>query len=539
MFASFLFVSFIIGSVSCFNKTAFLERGEKPDVKLENEYTLVDITAWDGIVLEAIVFNPTPTSSTGNNPLIVFISSWGMNKFEYVVPADEYASKGYTVVSYTARGFWGSGGVIDMAGSNDMKDVSTVIDWALANTFSDPARIGLSGISYGGGISILGSARDPRVKCVAAMSCWVDMAESFLGNGETIRKEAVRMLQVLAELTGKPSEELEEVFYDYFGNQNLDFLYTYTYNSSAVHFIDDINTNNPAMFIANALEDSLFTPNQFVDFFDQLTTPKHIEFAPGDHAGPELPGLLGIPDQVWTRAGEWNDFYLLNDQSGTDADMSEVVFNTMNGDEVDKYSSLGEVSTATLDFALSKRENLEKISSSQKLEFGSDEISFVQAGKGVTVDGGIAYLTETIDAYVDVQRPYEMALIDRLRGSVWESKRMGSKELFRGVPVLDLKFIPESSNGTLVVYLLSLDNLNFGHLFTFSPWTFKDAVVDEVNSLTIDLTMTSYDMPPEHRLAVVIASHDTLYLDQNPSGSRISFVEGSVLRMPIHTDNSE
>jgi dipeptidyl aminopeptidase/acylaminoacyl peptidase len=38
-----------------------------------------------------------------------------------------------------------------MAGELDMKDVSTVIDWAIANTDADPDRIGLSGISYGGG----------------------------------------------------------------------------------------------------------------------------------------------------------------------------------------------------------------------------------------------------------------------------------------------------------------------------------------------------------------------------------------------------
>jgi predicted acyl esterase len=534
-FSSFLSIFLVLGTVSCFNETAFLEKHSKPPtVQLKNEYTLVDITAWDGITLEALYFNPAPVQESGN-PVIIFISSWGMNRYEYIVPADEYASKGYTVISYTARGFWGSGGVIDMAGANDMKDVSTVIDWALANTNADAKRIGLSGISYGGGISILGSARDTRVKCVAAMSCWVDMAESFLGNGETIRKEAVRFLQVLAELTGKPSPELEEVFTDYFSNSNLDFLYTYTYNSSAVNFIPDINNNKPAVFIANALEDSLFTPNQFVDFFDQLTVPKHLEFAPGDHAGPELPGLLGIPDQVWTRAGEWNDYYLLNDQSGTDADMSEVIFNTMNGDEVDQYSSWSEVSYTSMDYSLGSRERLVDAKAVQ-LSSSNDRLASITTGKGVTVDGGIAYITETIDAYIDVQRPFEMALIDRVRAAVWESDRMGEEEHYRGVPELDLKFTPSAANGTLVVYLLSLDNLNFGHLFTFSPWTFKDAVVGEVNSLSIHLTMTAYDMPREHRLAVVIASHDTLYLDQNPNDSKITFEEGSVLRMPISSE---
>lgn len=101
-----------------------------------------------------------------------------------MVPANEYASRGYTVVSYTARGFWQSGGEINMAGLLDQADISAAIDWALANTHADPSRIGLSGISYGGGLSLLGAAMEPRVKSVAAMSAWVDLAESFLGNGE-------------------------------------------------------------------------------------------------------------------------------------------------------------------------------------------------------------------------------------------------------------------------------------------------------------------------------------------------------------------
>jgi hypothetical protein len=131
---------------------------------------------------------------------------------------------------------------------------------------------------------MLGTAHDPRVKSIAAMSCWVDLAESFLGQGETIRKEAARVLQISGELLGNVGEDLNEIFDDYFTNQNLQQMYDYTFNSSAVNFIDRINANGASVFIANAFGDSLFTPNQFPSFFKQLTTPnKHIEFAPGDH----------------------------------------------------------------------------------------------------------------------------------------------------------------------------------------------------------------------------------------------------------------
>lgn len=141
--------------------------GSAPPIPLP--FSRVNITSFDGINLEALVFDTKIPKKS--QPAIIFISSWGLNKYEYFVPARHFADLGYTVVSYTARGFWGSsqkrgepGGEIDLARSKDIADVSAVIDWMLKNTHADANRIGLSGISYGGGISILASAFEPRVK---------------------------------------------------------------------------------------------------------------------------------------------------------------------------------------------------------------------------------------------------------------------------------------------------------------------------------------------------------------------------------------
>ena len=196
------------------------------------------------------------------------------------------------------------------------------------------------------------------------MSGWVDMTESFLGNGETIRVEAVGMLDLLGQLTGNCSEELIQLFDDYFNNENLETMYEIAYNSSPATYIDQINANGASVFIANALEDSLFTPNQFIDFFDTLTVPKHLEFAPGDHAGPELPGLIGLPNQVFDRAGQWLDHYLLleaeqkkKNLKGGDF-LAPVIFNTMNGNEIDEYASWEDVSSSFLEFSFASRERL-------------------------------------------------------------------------------------------------------------------------------------------------------------------------------------
>src|SRR5688572_7299927 len=106
-------------------------------------FRFVDIVASEGAVLKANVIEPT---TPGRHPAIVFPSSWGLNDLEYLAQAQKLAEAGYTVLSYTPRGWWSSGGQIDTAGPRDMADVSRVLDWLIASTTADAGRIGMSGV---------------------------------------------------------------------------------------------------------------------------------------------------------------------------------------------------------------------------------------------------------------------------------------------------------------------------------------------------------------------------------------------------------
>lgn len=516
---------------------ASLPKEEREKVQgLLNDFKEVRITASDGITLQAIVFDPKPSQRNGKNPLIVFISSWGMNKWEYAVPAHDFAKRGYTVISYTARGFWGSGGQINLAGSLDMADVSTVLDWALANTNADVNRIGLSGISYGGGMSLLAAAHDTRVKSAASMSCWVDMARSFLGNGESIRKEAVRFLQGLAYLTGEVSDDLTELFDDYFHNKDLDFLYTFTYNSSAVNYLDQLNTNKPAIFIANAFSDSLFTPDQFpYEFYDKLTVNKHLEYAPGDHAGPELPGLLGLPDQVWKRAGDWMDYYVRDAKTDLISSMAPIVFNVFDSSDIEAYNTWGDVTNQFATFSLDTNEVLTATAVVKKSQ-DATPLATITTGHNAGIWGGIAFITATVRAIIEQPLHFTLGLLKRQNAAVFVSSPFSSTQRIRGTAKLHLELIPQTaSNGTIVMYLLDVDALTGeSKLITFAPWTFKNVVVGQVLSLDAEITMTSYDIPARDSLALVIQTHDPLFLDQNPDKAQLSFLSGSTLSLPLH-----
>lgn len=255
-----------------------------------------------------------------------------------------------------------------------------------------------------------------------------------------------------------------------------------------------------------------------------------------------MAGIFGLPDQVWKRAITWNDYYLLNNHPNTDniytdnTDMSLIILNTMNGKEIEKYKLWSDIASNTVVYELKNNEKLDKINELNN-QLNDDTIinSFV-TGKEAGISGGIAYLSSTIEAIIDVQKPIFMHHIDRKHAAVFRTSRhIGEQEKYRGIPILDLNFIPQSTNGTFIIYLLGVDELNWGHLFTFSPWTFKNVVPNQKNSISIPITVTCYDIPSLYDLAIVIAAKDSpLYLDQNPSDQTIKFLSGSKLTVPYN-----
>jgi dipeptidyl aminopeptidase/acylaminoacyl peptidase len=142
--------------------------GLAPAAQAAASVRFVDITGDGGTVLKANVVAPSDADATHRYPLIVLPTSWSLPQVEYLAQAQKLADSGYIVLSYNVRGFWQSGGQIEVAGPPDVADASKVIDWALANTSADPQHIGIAGVSYGAGISLLAAAHDRRIKVAPA-----------------------------------------------------------------------------------------------------------------------------------------------------------------------------------------------------------------------------------------------------------------------------------------------------------------------------------------------------------------------------------
>jgi len=511
----------LAGLVSTLAATVLLGGG--PAAAAAPSVRFVDVPG-DGVTLKANVVAP---ATGAGHPAVIFPSSWGLNDLEYLAQAKAMADNGYVVVSYTPRGWWSSGGEIDTAGPKDMADLSKVIDWTIANTATDPTRIGAAGVSYGAGISLLGSAFDPRIRAVAMLSGWTDLVYSLYGD-QTRHLQSAGLLGLAAQLVGHPGADLTGKLADFNANRNIADVMAWAKVRSPATYLDRINANDPAVLIANAWGDSFFPPNQLAGFYARLTTPKRLELRPGDHAIAELTGLAGLPNDAWTSVHGWFDRYLRGDTGGTPP--GQVLLTTNN--EIETYGSWAAQSSGGV-----RRYGLGAIRwLDQTGLLGGDPATgwskAVPTDLDTVADGGVVLLTNGVAAFTGLRPTIWLPAVDRYRAGVWASARPSSAVRIRGLPRLHLNLTGTAATGSLVAYLYDLDNLGGATLITHAPTTWISGAAGG-RSIDLDLTATAYDVPAGHSLTLVVDTVDPLYYDANAAGKTITIAGGSYLDVPL------
>ncbi|MFF0188309.1 alpha/beta fold hydrolase [Streptomyces sp. NPDC005244] len=464
----------------------------------------VDITGDGGTPLKANVVTPAGADGTRVYPLIVLPTSWGLPQAEYLVQAQKLANSGYVVVSYNVRGFWQSGGQIEVAGPPDTADASKVIDWALANTPADPRKVGMAGVSYGAGISLLAAAHDRRIKAVAALSGWADLIDSIYSN-RTQHAQAAALLDGVGYLTGRPGPEVQQVFKDFFSS-NLSkeqSLIDWGKKRSPETYVDQLNKNGAAVFLANAWGDTIFSPNQYGRFYDELTGPKRLEFRPGDHATAELTGLFGLPNDVWTDTDRWFDHYLKGDDNGVDGEQP-VRLKSRSGDGYEGYPDWKSVGATT-----------------RKIALGGTTTIHTNVDSGA--DGGVVFLSSILDQLTRTPPMASIPLLPRYWAAVWQSERYAGGQHVRGTARVHTTVTATKESGTLVAYLYDVGPLGLGKLVSNAPYTFHGRTPGKSFGVDLELFSTAYDVPSGHRLALVVDTVDPLYIEHNPSGAQLTF----------------
>ncbi|WP_432984536.1 alpha/beta fold hydrolase [Dactylosporangium sp. CA-233914] len=140
------------------------------------------------VTLDTTLYLPKSAGAEHPVPAILLAHGFGGTKQSVKSDAELYAEQGYAVLTWTAQGFGRSTGEIHLDSPDwEVKDAQRLIDWLaarpeIAKSGGDP-KVAAVGGSYGGALSLLLAAQDPRVDAIVPIITWNDLVNVFLPGG--------------------------------------------------------------------------------------------------------------------------------------------------------------------------------------------------------------------------------------------------------------------------------------------------------------------------------------------------------------------
>jgi hypothetical protein len=211
----------VFGTVTCTEQTTGATTGQR----FCGNSAGSTVSSFDGTPIDVAVGFPVASGEDKNYPVVGIFHGWGGSKITpSSATAQRWLTKGYAVFSITDRG-WGSScgkpsspantlkpppcerGYIHLLSRRyEVRDVQTLLGKLADEGVIDPQRIGATGGSYGGGMSLeLGSLKDRvelengtlipwespggkamKIAATAPEFPWSDIAQALQPNGSTL-----------------------------------------------------------------------------------------------------------------------------------------------------------------------------------------------------------------------------------------------------------------------------------------------------------------------------------------------------------------
>ncbi|WP_179889150.1 alpha/beta fold hydrolase [Streptomyces sp. f51] len=302
------------------------------------------ILRMDGVPIDTSYFH---AKGSGKRPAVLIGHGFGGSKNDVRAQAEKLAADGYAVLTWSARGFGKSGGKISLNDpDHEVKDVSRLIDWLAErpevqlDKKGDP-RVGLTGASYGGAVSLLAAGHDERVDAIAPVITYWNLADALFPDGvfkklwagifittgggcERFEKQLCEMYERVA-VSGKPDAEAVKLLTER--------------SPSAV--ADRIKV--PSLLLQGQ-SDSLFPLGQADAMQKAISAngaPVSVDWISGGHDGGD-----NETSRVEGRVGDWFDRYLKED-TGTATGPAFRVTRTGGVDSTDGAALLRGASSDT------------------------------------------------------------------------------------------------------------------------------------------------------------------------------------------------
>ncbi|WP_162931157.1 alpha/beta fold hydrolase, partial [Streptomyces sporangiiformans] len=442
------------------------------------------------------------TAGSGRRPAVLIGHGFGNNKEEVRSQAETLARDGYAVMTWSARGFGKSTGKI---GLNDPKgevaDVSKLIDWLAErpevelDKDGDP-RVGATGASYGGAVSLLAAGYDQRVDAIAPSITYWNLADALFPNGvfkklwagvfinsgggcDRFEPRLCAMYERVAE-SGKPDAAARELLA--------------SRSPSAVG--DRINV--PTL-IMQGQSDSLFPLGQADAMAKAIRAngaPVDVDWISGGHDGGDMEA-----DRVLARVGSWFDRYL-KDEKGVDTGPAFRVTRTGGVDSTDGAAQLRGASGDAYPGLFSGERQVALTGREQEFSNPAGANPPAVSGlPGLGSAGGLAQLS-SLGVGVSLDFP-------------------GQSASFESRPLSDDMRITGSPTATVHVESTSGEAVLFGKVYDVGPGGGQRQVlpsqlvapvrVESGKDARITLPAIDHEVEKGHRLRLVLASTDLGY----------------------------
>lgn len=200
MMSRLLLSALVLLLAGCATQRTLPTPARTTDGGLKETYYQFETLAHDGKRIGFTVYQPKLAAGQ-TAPLVLHTHGFGLSRMKRplaslygaVIPTGQAAKRawheGYWVLSWDQRGHGDSEGEIRVADpEREIRDISTLIDWAQANLpqlaqrDGDPL-IGMVGESYGGGVQYIAAARDKRIDAIVPFTTWYDLESALGPNG--------------------------------------------------------------------------------------------------------------------------------------------------------------------------------------------------------------------------------------------------------------------------------------------------------------------------------------------------------------------
>jgi predicted acyl esterase len=291
------------------------------------------VTMADGIPIATTLYLPDGAAPAGGWPAVMMLHGLNGRRQDLAAFAESlFASQGFAVLLYDARGHGESGGVVTLDGPLEIGDVAALFQRLAARPDIADAKIGGWGVSYGGGAILRAAVQGVPFAALEPHITWSDLYSAILPQG--FAKSGV----VFGFTSGvqRPSELLTRLKDDAIGNRNLSELRKTAAERSTRPQLSRLRTPT---FWFQGKRDFAFGMEQAIDAYRRLAGPKRLYLGNLGHA----PSTFAADDSTYFlgQGRLWFDRYLKGVPNGIDGRPPvEVAPTPFAESRIGRYASL-------------------------------------------------------------------------------------------------------------------------------------------------------------------------------------------------------